>query len=117
MKQEASPIKKTVHQYEALIQELINCATACENCASSCLNEADVTTMAPCIKIDRDCTEICSLVARLLMRGSDYAPELLGFCEKVCNLCAEECEKHAHEHCKKCAAACRQCAAACGKYR
>lgn len=101
------------HQYEALIQQLLACATACENCAASCLDEHDVTPMAHCIELDRDCAELCYTAARLLTRDSEFAHELLALCEKACRHCAEECSKHEHEHCKKCAKECTQCAEAC----
>ena len=101
------------HQHYALIQQLLECATACEYCAASCLDEEDVTAMAHCIELDRDCAEICSLGARLLIRDSELSHEFLAFCEKACRVCAEECGKHNHEHCKHCAEECNKCAEAC----
>ena len=101
------------HKHEALIQQLLACATACENCAASCLDEQDVTPMAHCIELDRDCADVCFLGAQLLIRDSEFAHDYLAVCEKVCRECAEECGKHEHEHCKKCAEECRKCADAC----
>ena len=101
------------HKHGALIQQLLNCATACENCGASCLDEQDVTPMAHCIELDRDCAEVCFLAAKLLIRDSEFSHEFLAFCEKICRHCAEECGKHEHEHCKKCAAECLACAEAC----
>ena len=94
------------HKHSALIQQLLDCATACENCAASCLDEQDVTPMAHSIEINRDCAEICYLAAKLLTRDSEFAHELLALCEK-------ECSKHEHEHCKICAEKCKKCAEAC----
>lgn len=101
------------HKHGAMIQKLLDCATACENCAASCLDEADVTAMAHCIEIDRDCAELCYLAAKLLTRDSEYAHELLALCEKICRHCAEECAKHKHQHCIICGEKCTQCADAC----
>lgn len=101
------------HKHGALIEKLLNCATACENCAASSLEEEDVTAMAHCIETDRDCAELCFMAAKLFIRDSEYAHELLTVCEKACRHCAEECGKHEHEHCKKCAEHCIQCADAC----
>lgn len=101
------------HQHSDLIKALLNCAAACENCASSCLDESNVTAMAHCIEIDRDCAELCFITAKLLIRDSEYAHGLLEVCEKACRHCAEECSKHEHEHCKKCAENCILCADAC----
>ncbi len=103
----------TGHKHEALIRQLLDCAVACENCASSCLDEDDVKMMAHCIEQCRDCTEICSLGARLLIRESEYSHEFLAFCEKICRLCVDECSRHSDEHCKRCAEECRKCAEAC----
>lgn len=101
------------HKHGALIQQLLDCATACENCAASCLDEQDVTMMTHCIEIDRDCADFCYLAARLLTRDSEYSHEFLAICEKACRHCAEECSKHEHKHCKICEEKCTQCAEAC----
>lgn len=101
------------HKHAALIQQLLDCATACENCGASCLEEDDVTSMAHCIELDRDCAEMCFLGARLLIRDSEFAHEFLALCEKICRHCSDECGKHEHEHCKKCAEECKKCADAC----
>jgi Domain of Unknown Function (DUF326). len=102
------------HDHRALIQQLLNCALACENCASACLHEEDVTMMANCIMIDRDCADICTLAARLLQRNpSQIAHQFLLVCEEICRTCADECGKHQYDHCQRCARACLSCAEAC----
>ena len=101
MEHEQSSHHHSGHKHEALIQQLLACATACENCGASCLNEQDVTPMAHCIELDRDCAEACFFAAKLLIRDSKYSHDFLAFCEKICLHCAEECGKHEHEHCKK----------------
>lgn len=104
------------HNHEALISKLLDCALACENCASACLQEDDVKAMAACIKLDRDCADICIMGARLLKRGSDVAHQFLVLCEEICRMCGEECNRHEHWHCKDCAAACIACADACHEH-
>ncbi|MBC7389594.1 MAG: four-helix bundle copper-binding protein [Opitutaceae bacterium] len=101
------------HPHSALIQELINCALSCEKCLTACLEESDVTMMAHCIELDKDCADICFLAARLLQRDSEIGHKFLLICEEICRLCAAECSKHEHEHCKVCAEACEKCAEAC----
>ena len=113
MKQEQTNDHHSGHQHGILIQQILDCATACENCASSCLTEQDVTPMARCIQLDRDCAELCYNGAKLLTRDSEFAHDFLALCEKSCRLCAEECAKHEHEHCKRCAEKCLQCAEDC----
>jgi len=75
----------------------------------------DVKMMAGCVRLDRDCGDVCTLAARLLMRGSDLHPQDCQLCAEACERCAEECEKHAahHDHCQQCAEACRACAETC----
>jgi hypothetical protein len=102
------------HQHNELIQQLIDCAFACENCASSCLDELmNVSIMARCIELDRDCAEICLQAAKLLKRDSEISHHFLSVCGEMCRLCGEECAKYEHDHCKKCAEECMKCADAC----
>jgi len=101
------------HDHSALIQKLLNCVLACEHCATACLQEEDVAMMVKCVKLDRDCADICALAARLLQRDSDIAHQFLVLCEEICRMCSAECGKHEHEHCKQCAEACQICAEAC----
>jgi hypothetical protein len=103
----------TGHQHAQLIDTLLECAQACEKCMAACLDEDDVTSMAHCIELDRDCSEICILGAKLLIRASEISHKFLLMCEEACRSCMEECSKHEHEHCKACAEACRKCAEAC----
>lgn len=97
------------------ITALNECATACNHCLTSCLQEQDVQSMTGCIKLDRDCADICQLVSSFLARGSEHGKHLLKECIEICEKCAAECEKHAHhhDHCKQCAEACRKCVEAC----
>ena len=99
-----------------IIETLLGCATACEECFNSCLQEDDVTMLADCIRLDRDCAQVCRLTASLLASGSAYAGEFVDICSDVCAGCARECEKHDHEHCRVCAEACRQCEEACENF-
>lgn len=105
-----------MEKYDELIEKLLNCALACEHCATMCLQEEDVKMMAGCIRLDRDCVDICLQAARLLRRDSRLALQYLLICEEACRLCAEECNKHQHDHCQVCAAACTACADACHEY-
>ena len=101
---------------QGLIDALNNCAAACNHCATACLDEQDVKMLARCIKLDRDCADLCQLVASFVARGSEHAEHLMAECAELCEACAEECEKHtAHgmQHCRECAEACRRCAEHC----
>ena len=104
------------HPHSDLINTLIECAFACEKCMSACLEEKDVTLMARCIELDRDCSEICFLAAKLLLRDSELAHQYLLVCEEACRLCAAECSLHEMNHCRQCAEACRRCEEACHQH-
>lgn len=96
-----------------LQQKLIDCALTCEDCETACLNEDNITLLARCIELNRDCADICIQAARLLKRDSEIADDYMMICEKICRMCADECRKHNHDHCKTCAEVCEACAEAC----
>jgi len=98
---------------QACIDACFGCAVACETCATACLEEADVQMMVGCIRLDRDCADICRLTGTLMSRGSEYGVQMAEVCASICDACAEECSQHQHEHCQRCAEACRRCADEC----
>ena len=96
-----------------IINELNLCIAECNHCFSACLSEKDIEMLARCIKLNRECAEICQLTASILARGSEHTHLFLNVCASICSSCADECERHSHDHCKLCANACRKCANAC----
>jgi hypothetical protein len=98
---------------ESIIEALWKCATACENCASECLGEDDFLMMRDCIRLDRDCADVCRLTATLIARNSPHGKHLVKECIEVCERCAEECGQHDNDHCQACARACTECVEAC----
>jgi hypothetical protein len=101
------------HDHTALIEKLLACVAACENCATACLQEIDVKPMVRCISLDRDCADICSQAPVYCSASLNWPISTYCLCEEICRLCAKECGMHDHEHCQKCADACRKCAEAC----
>lgn len=69
--------------------------------------------MGHCIRLNRSCSDLCSLAAHELSRGSEFAEQVCQLCIEACEHCAAECAKHEMEHCQVCAQACRECAEAC----
>ena len=102
-------------QFEKLVTVAGKCAEACERCAASCLDEADIAAMTDCIKLDRDCAEVCRLISSVGARGSRFTTLLAAVLVDVCKACAEECARHDMDHCRVCASACRACAVACSE--
>lgn len=104
------------NKFQTTIEVLNDCAQACNACMTDCLQEEDVKMLAECIRLNRDCADICALTSEYLSRESAVAPALAKLCVVVCDTCAKECEKHSHmEHCKQCAEVCRKCAEECRK--
>ena len=69
-----------------------------------------------CIRLDRECAELCGLVLDFAQRESDQLSEVLELCANAREACADECEKHDMEHCQKCAKSCRESAQVCREY-
>ncbi|ALW84617.1 ferredoxin [Hymenobacter sedentarius] len=107
---------RTRQNNSAVLDAISRCIAACELCADACLDEKDVAMMVPCIRLDRDCADICRITAAFIARGSDYAKHVLKECMEICRKCHTECAKHPHDHCIQCAKACQACLEACQAY-
>ncbi len=100
---------------ETCSAECVATAKIANRCFDLCLAEQDVTMVAQCIRLTRECTDFCHATASALERNSPFAKQLCALCAKICHTCANECAKHAehHEHCRKCEEACTRCAEVC----
>ncbi len=105
-----------MEKYRELITTLADCIRACEYCATACLNEDDVQKLTDCIRLDRDCADLCNLSLKFLSRESSQVYAAVELCKKTCSQCAMECENHEHDHCVKCAEACRKCEEQCESF-
>ena len=104
-------------QIQKCIEACLKAMVACEHCSAHDLMDEgeNAEQMKRCIRINRDCADVCSLTARLLARHSEHGMHLMKECMELCEKCAQECEQHEHQHCKECAAACRACLEECRK--
>lgn len=100
-------------QHRELLEVLHECMTACNHCFDACLKEDHVEMMKECIRLDRECADICGYLEQAISRGTPFIRELAQVCATICEACAKECGKHAHEHCQQCAKACERCAEVC----
>lgn len=98
-----------------LVQKIAACQHQCNHCFKSCLEEDQVKMMVDCIKLDRECSDICALTLQMVASESYFAKDMVLLCINACQKCAQECEKHDNDHCRECAAACRECEEACRK--
>lgn len=101
---------------ETISQKAFECQKVCNNCFDACLKEDNVKMMAECIRLDRECADICALVATFSSREGKVTSELIQLCATICQACGEECEKHEHDHCQRCAKTCFECAELCRAY-
>jgi len=99
--------------YQSCIEACMRCAQECEYCGDACLHEMNVGAMADCIRLTKDCAEVCWMAAGMMRRGSRFAGAFCGLCAEVCEACGNECARHPQEHCQRCAEACMHCAEEC----
>lgn len=105
----------THQEFQSCISACLECAQECEHCANSCLDERDLTKMVECIRLDRECADICWTVAAMMSRGSRFVHDLCEHCAEICDACGAECRKFKMDHCQRCADACERCADECRK--
>ncbi|WP_091659819.1 four-helix bundle copper-binding protein [Alteribacillus iranensis] len=99
--------------YEECIKECLNCMEQCNLCFDECLKEEDVTMMATCIRLNRECADACAFAAKAMQSNSPFAKEICRLCADICQACGDECAKHNEKHCQDCAEACHRCAKVC----
>lgn len=104
--------------YEDAISACQTCANICNACSDDMIgmeSHDNRELMARCIRLCRECADICSLSASWMSRSSLLSGQICQWCAEVCNTCAEACEQHAphHELCRLCSAVCRKCVAVC----
>ncbi len=102
-------------KYPSAIRKLHECMAACNHCFDSCLQEDNVKMMAGCIRLDRECADICSYLEQALVRNTPFVSELSQVCAEICLACGDECKQHDHQHCQECAQACFESAEECKK--
>lgn len=103
----------------ACLHACLECGATCNTCADACSAEGDPKSLVRCIRLNRDCADLCDAAAKILGRQSEPSRPIvqaaIDACAKACAECAEECERHAAhmKHCEICADMCRTCADAC----
>ncbi|MBO0995142.1 four-helix bundle copper-binding protein [Bacillus sp. SD088] len=102
-----------IQEYQSVLTALNECVLACNSCYQACLKEVDLQMMVECIRLDRECADICAYFEQAITRGTPYVAELATLCITICKDCGNECKQHNHDHCQKCAAACLKCAEEC----
>jgi hypothetical protein len=108
-------IKSLAHCIEVCLQ----CAASCTACADECLDEPELAMMRRCIRLNLDCADVVSTIARLLSRRGEPELSTLRACLEagttIATACAAEAQKlaGAYEYCKLTAEICATCAREC----
>jgi hypothetical protein len=105
-------------QHQAAISACQTCANICDACSDEMMGAESPyyrELRARCIRLCRECADICSLSVHWMSRSSWLSNDICRLCAEVCNACAEACEQHAPHYrlCGPCAAECRRCATVC----
>jgi hypothetical protein len=102
------------------IQACFGCAQACTADVDADLAERRIHEMIRCIRLCRDCADVCLATGGILSRPTAFDPAsaraALQACVQACNVCGDECHEHAKHgfaHCGTCMEACRRCEQAC----
>ncbi len=103
----------TSHQYRPYIEACVEAMNACNMSYVSNLKQYDLEKLGDCIRINRDCAEVCAFTIQALSQGNTFASEIAGLCAKACEACVEVCGRHQQSHCHDCVEACRRCAELC----
>ncbi|HEX8546372.1 MAG TPA: hypothetical protein VF691_05380 [Cytophagaceae bacterium] len=101
---------------QTLINILLDCAIACENCA----NKSQVENNLKSVQLYRDCVDLCKQAIRLINHNSEITGQYLSLCEEMFKICAQECVKcnpDAAMYLQQCAEACLKTADAVHNYR
>ena len=111
-------MQTTPDQYKAAISVCQSCVNICNTCSDDMIGMESYDNqelMARCIRLCRECADICSLAVSWMSRSSLLSKQICRLCAEVCNACAEACEQHAPHHklCGPCAEECRRCTAVC----
>lgn len=71
-------------QHAELLKVLHECMTECNHCFDACLKEDDVKMMAECIRLDRECADMCGYLEQAISRNSPFVKQLAQVCAEIC---------------------------------
>ncbi|MDP1835395.1 MAG: four-helix bundle copper-binding protein [Chlamydiales bacterium] len=91
------------------LQIMMKCMSICASCAKMCINEGHKKTAVLC----NECADVCALAIKLHSGDSEFNPDIMNLCSKVCARCAEECGEMDAEHCQQCSQICQECSESC----
>ncbi len=48
--------------------------------------------MADCVRLDRECADMCAFAAEAMSRNSPFAQQICQLCAEICEACGNECK-------------------------
>jgi hypothetical protein len=103
-------------EMETCIQDCEQCARACLELVTHCLEQGGEHAARDHIRLLLDCANACETSAKFMIRGSELHKIYCQACADVCVRCAEDCARFQDdETMMRCAEICRKCADSCEK--
>jgi hypothetical protein len=108
--------KSMTDDMQMCVQNCAQCSQVCEQMIQHCLTEGGAHAETRHIRLLQDCSDICALSARSMIRESSFHRMICEVCSEACFACAQDCERFAEDDLMKtCADVCRRCAESCQK--
>ncbi len=103
-----------------LMSEVDRCGDQCVACARACvkalyhhcLTAGGAHVAVPHVQLMTDCSEMCTVAANFMTRGSPRHAAVCSLCADLCQACAEDCAtlggmEESVSACQECAKSCR----------
>ncbi len=109
-------LKSKSDDVQNAIQSCIQCAQICEGMIEYCLKQGGLHAEPEHIRLLRDCSDTCTLLADFMTRESNFHISLSHVCMQVCLACSIDCSGFADDELMQmCADVCDRCAESCQK--
>jgi hypothetical protein len=105
-------------KFQSCIDTCLECANQCDYCILECLKEENIKVLVQCIRLNRECAQMCLNTARTMTLGSEHYWDVCKVCADYCDRCVIECEKRTYmDCCRLCVEICKRCADECRKIK
>lgn len=102
------------HEHQKCIEACTGCAQECQEMLfTHCLEKGGEHLKPEHVKLMSDCIDVCNTAVKLMLKDSEYAPDLCAICADLCDDCADSCEEIGGKEMTRCAETCRKCADLC----
>ncbi|MDC3417693.1 four-helix bundle copper-binding protein [Aquibacillus salsiterrae] len=99
------PYEGDTHHH--LLMSVQHCEATCEQMISMLVtNSQGFEAREQQIQLLRDCSDICTLMAKYLARGTNLSLALANTCAYICEICGTTCSQFPDYHSQHCAQTC-----------